>query len=167
MNILIVWLIWLSLRNQSAQCCEDESWTSWLELLNGECCGRWSVPGLAAGHRLHNNCAHFIRLEHQAAQLQGGLESGPIWQHAQPRNDNQYENLDVICMKVLIATAVVSGWWCWWVIFACVYVSSAGLVQVCALTWPPQITVIIMRGLGVPCPHQYKYSVVLTSLSCY
>ena len=26
----------------------------------------------------HNNCAHFIRLEHQAVQLQGGLESGLI-----------------------------------------------------------------------------------------
>ena len=35
-------------------------------------------PALLLVTAPHNNCAHFIRLEHQAAQLQGGLESGPI-----------------------------------------------------------------------------------------
>ena len=35
-------------------------------------------PALLLVTTPHNNCAHFIRLEHQAMQLLGGLESGPI-----------------------------------------------------------------------------------------
>ena len=35
-------------------------------------------PALLLVTTPHNNCAHFIRLEHQAVQLQGGLESGLI-----------------------------------------------------------------------------------------